>query len=224
MSWGFFLDLELAVPTAAWGAVQRTTSAELGSQWWGFEEVELEHAFGKAGFERMPFLQVFGFWIDGVSCVKQVSEDGRMTTIRLVALLDRSGDTQVAGTVAAMFEAASKVGGEGRIRLVNDGTYVGEDGVEVAILDGRLERSRIDGSNELAAELGAELEAYLSSGARPANKPAAKQPGKQPTGKPPRKHPVAKPAKKKPAAKPAKEKPAAKPARTPAAGKSSGRR
>ncbi len=228
MSWGYFLDLELTLPTADWDALQRTTAADLPKQWWGFAEADLEDTFGNAGFESAMFHKVFGFWTHGESCVKTVVEADNQTSVHLISHLDKGGDTQVAGTLAAMFEAASKVGGTGRIRLVNDGSYSGEDGVEVTIVDGRLVRSRIEGSNEIAEELGLavypefanELELARAPDTKPTTrksatrKPAAKQPGaKQPGAKQPgAKQPGAKqPAAKQPGAKqPAAKQPVAK--------------
>ena len=223
MSWGYFLDLELTLPTADWDALQRTTAADLPKQWWGFAEADLEDTFGNAGFESAMFHKVFGFWTHGESCVKTVVEADNQTSVHLISHLDKGGDTQVAGTLAAMFEAASKVGGTGRIRLVNDGSYSGEDGVEVTIVDGRLVRSRIEGSNEIAEELGLavypefanELELARAPDTKPTTrKPATRKPGaKQPAAKQPgAKQPGAKqPAAKQPAAKqPAAKQPVAK--------------
>jgi hypothetical protein len=230
MSWGYFLELNLTLPTVDWDTLQRITSAELSPQWWGFEEAGLEHTFGNAGFENAMFHKVFKFWTHGQSCVKEVVEDGDLTSVHLILHLDKSGDTQVAGTLAAMVEAAAKVGGTGRIRLVNDGSYSGEDGVEVAIDDGRLVRSKIDGSNEIADELGAavypemaeEIERYLSPEAKAPSTKAKKQPVAKKSKPNKAKQPAAKkkPAGKQPAAKkkPAgKKQPAAK--KTPAAKK-----
>lgn len=213
MSWGYFLEFELTVSTDDWATLEKVTGAGLSAQWWGFEDADLEHTFGNAGFENATFKKIWGYWTHGQSCMKAVVEAGGKTSVHLVAHLDKGGDTQVAGVVAAMFEEAAKLGGTGRIRLVNDGSYSGEDGVEVAIVDGRLVRSKVEGSNEIAEELGMavypgmaeEIEQYLSPQAKAREAATAKR--KKPATK------TKKPASKKAAAK----KPASK--KTPAAKK-----
>ncbi|MBS2017457.1 MAG: hypothetical protein JST00_31530 [Deltaproteobacteria bacterium] len=195
MSWGYFLDLELTVPTKTWSTLGKTTGASLPAGWWGFQEAALERYFGSQGFESVTAQKALGFFKNGKSCVKSIDDVGGEMVVRLVAHLDRGGDTQVAGPIAAMFDAAAKAGGTGRIRLVNDGTYSGEDGVEVAIVDGKLARSAVEGSNDLVEELGAALYPDLAEIVERYGSP---QPSPH-LATPPKRE--AKPAKTKPAAK-----------------------
>lgn len=142
--------------------------------------------------------KALGFFENGKSCVKSIDDVGGEMVVRLVAHLDRDGDTQVAGPIVAMFDAAAKAGGTGRIRLVNDGTYSGEDGVEVAIVDGKLARSAVEGSNDLVEELGAALYPDLAEviDVSPQPNPHLATPPKREA-----KSAKTKPAAKKPAAK-----------------------
>jgi hypothetical protein len=103
MSWGFFLDLDLTLPTAEWKRLQAITGSALPPRWWGFEESDLDERFGGVSFfDAMAFKKAFTFFHDGKSCVKRVEEAKGRTSVRLTAHLDRSGDTQVAKPIAAL--------------------------------------------------------------------------------------------------------------------------
>jgi hypothetical protein len=116
-----------------------------------------------------------------------VTEQSGVTSVRLIALLDRSGDTEVAKPVAALFDAAAKAGGSGHIQLVNDGSYRGDGGVCVTIDQGKLVRSRLADARPLCKALvsavygpmDALLDEYASPRARTLDgesKPSAKKP------------------------------------------------
>jgi hypothetical protein len=175
MSWGYFLDLELSVPTAAWKRLQAIEGRALPSGWWGFRGADLEKRFGAGPtFDNVTFKRALAFFKDGKSCSKHVSEANGRTTVRLTTLLDRGGDTQVARPIAAAFDAAAKDGGAGHIQLVNDGSAPGEPGVVIAIASGALVRERLvdaaDRREALSAavfpELRATIDQYTSPKAR----------------------------------------------------------
>ena len=154
MSWGFYLDLDLHLPTLEWRRLQSTTGSALPSGWWGFEDADLERRFGGGHlFADATFARVFSFWKHARSCSKLVTEQDGVTSVRLIAFLDRSGDTEVAKPVAALFDAAAKVGGVGHIQLVNDGSYSGEDGVCLTIDHGTLVRARLTDARPLSQAL-----------------------------------------------------------------------
>lgn len=158
MSWGFFLEATLTMKAAQWKSLARARPRDFVTPlgWWGFKDRELERRFIDAygdvsrGLTFAALVKRFGK--NGVGEVKVL---GGVAKVRILTLLDRSGDTDIARGVAALFEAA--VGAEGAVSLVNDGTYSGEDGVTVTRRDGRLVRSRVKDCNTLIDGLGAEL-------------------------------------------------------------------
>lgn len=195
MSWGYFLDLELSVPTQAWKQLQAIEGRALPAGWWGFAKAELEERFGAGpAFDAVTFKKVLGWFHDGQSSVKKIEETSGRTSIRLIALLDRGGDTQVARPIAAAFDAAAKVGGVGRIQLVNDGSYVGEPGVSVTIAEGTLSRERLSRDRGRADGLRAAIypelnvDAYVSAApARAVDRPTAREVPKKDAKKAPKK-------------------------------------
>lgn len=159
MSWGYFLDATLTLPNAAWKSISTKKTDEFPTKvgWWGLKDPELERRF----------VDMFGDCSKGWSLAKVVKAFGRgnsiatitsakgSTTIRIVELLDKDMDTDLARGVSALFEAAAPLGGEGTVSLVNDGTYVGEDGATVTLSKGKLSRKPLKGSQAIAEKLGA---------------------------------------------------------------------
>jgi hypothetical protein len=157
MSWGYFLDLNLTIPTAEWERVAQTKTSDhaIGAGWWGFKDKVLGEMFSASEFDDMTIGEVVALF-DRVESIGKVDVNGDTTTIRLCQLLDRGGEPSIAKSVAALVDA-SKDSANATLRLINDGSYSGEDGVEIVAADGQLSRSHVEGSNELAMKLGSEI-------------------------------------------------------------------
>jgi hypothetical protein len=169
MSWGFFLDFTLAVPTTEWKRFQTLTPEGLSTEWWGFKDPDLEHTFGSEEWDEVPFSRALKA-IENHEGHKTITETGGTTSVRVVVMLDYSGEPQMAKCYATVLEAALKVGGEGYALLVNDGAYAGEAGVRVSIDGEELVRERL---KEFDSE---ELAALAFGKATPATKAPAKKP------------------------------------------------
>ncbi len=196
MSWGYYLDLELSLPTAEWTRLQSTKGGVLPAKWWGFKNADLEDLYGGLDdYDDVTFKKVFTFWTDGKSAAKSVTESKGTTTVKLTVVIDRGGDTQVVKPVAAFFDAAAAVG-SGRIRLVNDGSASGENGVEVTIADGVLVRSKVV-DRELRDTLFARVYPDLAATVDKLTSRPAKKAAKKPSAKKPARKPVAKKSKKR---------------------------
>jgi hypothetical protein len=162
MGWGYFLDARLTLPGAAWLEISNKKTDDFPTPvgWWGMKDKELERRF----------VDMFGDTSKGLTFAKLVKlferkesigvvmpdEDGAVS-IRIVQLLSKDMDTDVARGVAALFEAAKGAGGEGHVSLANDGTYVGEDGVTVTLAKGKLSRKPIKDSWAYTEHLAMEL-------------------------------------------------------------------
>ncbi len=159
MGWGYFLDATLTLPNAAWKTIspKKTDAFPTKVGWWGLKDPELERRFVdmfgdcSKGWSLAKVVKTFG---QGESIATITSAKGS-TTIRIVDLLSKDMDTDLARGVSALFEAAAPLGGEGSVSLVNDGTYVGEDGATVTLSKGKLSRKRLKDSWALAEKLGA---------------------------------------------------------------------
>lgn len=164
MSWGYFLDVELELPTAEWQRLVNQTPISVGlpDGWWGFQDPTLDRYFSGPEGDGLAIGEAVGMFPDGES-IARVEHDGGRTRVRIVAHLDRSGDTAVAKPFAALLEGA-RGSARGYVALVNDGTYDGEDGVRVDARDGALHRSRITDSNALVEELGMQIYGDLDDG------------------------------------------------------------
>jgi hypothetical protein len=162
MGWGYFLDARLTLPGAAWLEIsnKKTEAFPTPLGWWGLKDKELERRFvdmfgdTSKGLTFAELVKSFA----GKESIGVVSpdEDGAVS-IRIVRLLSKDMDTDVARGVAALFEAAKGAGGEGHVSLANDGTYVGEDGVTVTLAKGKLSRKAIKDSWAYTEHLAMEL-------------------------------------------------------------------
>ena len=233
MSWGYFLDLNLTLPTDEWTRLAQTKTSDhaVTSAWWGFREAELGDMFSAADFDDMTLGDAVALFARAES-VGNVINTGEETTIRLAQLIDRGGDPSIAKPIAALVDA-SKASARGVLRMINDGTYSGEDGIEIEAKDGDLARKPLNGWQKYAMQVGAEIyggalgddfdfgEAFGEEDGDGESAPAAKEPPKRATAKKPAaKKPATKAAAKKPAAKKPAAKKAAKPvAKKPAAKK-----
>jgi len=162
VSWGFFLDARLTVPARAWKTLQRERPERFPTPvgWWGLKDRELERRFIDSCGDVSRHL-TFGKLVDRFARMQgskgEVTTRGATTTVRVLTVLDRSGDTDLARGIAALFAAAAPLGGQGAVSLINDGTYVGEDGATVTLKAGAWSRERIDDCWELTEPLAAEL-------------------------------------------------------------------
>lgn len=157
MSWGFFLDLDLTLPTSEWArlAPTKTSDHRIAAGWWGFQDPSLGKMFTAADFDDTKLGEAVELF-NRAESIGTVTEAGGETTLRLCQLLDRGGDPSIAKCIAALVDA-SKASARGRLRLVNDGTYSGEGGVEIIVADGRLARASVEDSFVIVLQLGAEV-------------------------------------------------------------------
>ena len=176
MGWGYFLDATLTLPDAGWKTISKQKTDDFPTKvgWWALKDAQLERRF----------VDLFGDCSKGLTLAKLVKRFDRehsigtvssakgSTTIRIVDLLSSDMDTDVARGVAALFEAAAPLGGEGSVSLVNDGTYVGENGVTVTLAKKKWSRKPLKDSWPLAEKLGA---AMFGDEEAPAPKPAKKK-------------------------------------------------
>lgn len=218
MSWGFFVDLDLTLPTKEWERLKKTRTGDhaVSPGWWGLKERELESMFLRSDLDDLKLGKLLDWFANG-SSIRQVSEQAGSTHVRLLTLLDRSGDPHIAKTIAALVEGA-RASGKGRVRLINDGTYSGEDGVLVRLEAGEIVRARVADSNPIAEKLGAELFEGASvapaevTDSAPAKAKAPSKTGAKPPAEPAKPTKATKPTKAaKPAAEPAKAVTPAKP-------------
>ncbi len=111
--------------------------------------------FTAADFDDMTIGEAVALFAQSES-IGKVSAAGDATTLRMCRLLDRGGDPSIAKPIAALVEAAKSTA-RGTLRLVNDGTYSGEDGVEITVAGGVLSRTALEDCLELVTELGTEI-------------------------------------------------------------------
>jgi hypothetical protein len=159
MSWGYFADLRLSLPTSAWESLQsrKPLDFRLEKGWSGLEDASLETSFGRPNTGAEDFANVLAWdCYEGPEAVKQVETNGDGTTVRVCLLLDKSL-LDLAFPLASLFEAARASGGSGTLRLVNDGTYSGEDGVELELQDGAIAKKKLENCWEINERLANEI-------------------------------------------------------------------
>lgn len=217
MSWGFFIDLDLTLPTARWRQLATTTAADhaVSPGWFGLKDRELEETYLDSEFDDTKLAEALTFF-EGEGSLCEVHEGNGTTILRVCQLVDRGSDTGIVKPIAAIFEGAKDVA-TGHIQLVNDGSYSGEDGAILTALNGTVTRKRLKDCNPIVAKLAAatfgdldELMATFSPNAPTKRKPAAKVAKKSAKKSTAKKSATKKPATKKPAKKSAKKQPAAK--------------
>jgi adenylate kinase len=188
MGWGYFLDARLHLPATAWAELSEKKTSDFATPvgWWGMKDKELERRFVDM-FGDVSKGWTFGKLVKHFAGKESIGvvtpdEDGAVA-VRIVRLLSKDMDTDVARGVAAMFEAAKAYPADGHVSLANDGTYVGENGVTVTLAKGKLTRKAIkDGwayTEHLAMELFGEdifedLEEEMPKKAAKASKKVAK--------------------------------------------------
>jgi hypothetical protein len=166
MSWGYFVDLKLTMPSAAWKKVsdQKAGASKLVAGWSGLDDAGLEKSLGRPFSEGDTLIKVLkGKAYHGTETVHHVDEDDGVTTVRICLLLDKS-TLELAYPLATLLFAARDTGvAKGALRLVNDGTAPGEDGVEIALAKKKLTKTKIEDQAAIAEGLIADLYGDLVS-------------------------------------------------------------
>ncbi len=161
MGWGYFLDAHLELPTETWSqlAAKKTDEFPTSVGWWAMKDPVLERRFvdmfGDTS-KGMTFAKLVKYFA-GRESIGTVTTEGGRATVRIVTLLSKDMDTDIARGVAALFEAARDARGAGHVSLANDGTYVGEDGVTVTLANGKLTRKAIKDSWAHTEQLAREI-------------------------------------------------------------------
>lgn len=159
MSWGFFADLRLSLPDDTWELLRdrKPAAIRLEPGWSGLQDVELEAAFGAPNTSDETFAKVLRWkCYTGDQAISSVTSSENRTDLRVALLLDKS-QLDLAFPLAALLSAARESGGEGSLKLVNDGTYGGEDGVELTLSDGVIAAAAVEDCWKIVATLGAEV-------------------------------------------------------------------
>jgi hypothetical protein len=113
VSWGYFADLDISLPTEAWAQrrTRKPTEIALAAGWSGLRDKGLEAAFGRPNTREETFAKVVGW-----ACYKsgdalhRIEREGERTRIRLCLLCDKSL-LDLAYPLATLFEAARAEGG-----------------------------------------------------------------------------------------------------------------
>jgi hypothetical protein len=166
MSWGYFVDLKLTMPAAAWKKVseQKAGASKLAAGWSGLDDAGLEESFGQPFSEGDTLTKVLkGAAYHGPETVHHVDEHDGVTSVRICLLLDKS-TLELAYPLAALLHAARDTGvAKGALRLVNDGTAPGEDGVEIALVKNKLTKTKVEDQGAIAEEIVGDLYGDLVS-------------------------------------------------------------
>ncbi len=183
MGWGYFLDARLHLPATAWAELSEKKTSDFATPvgWWGMKDKELERRFVDM-FGDVSKGLTFGKLVKHFSGKQSIGvvtpDEDHAVAVRIVTLLSKDMDTDVARGVAAMFEAAKAYPADGHVSLANDGTYVGEDGVTVTLAKGKLSRKAIKDSWAYTEHLAMELfgdEEFLDEAEEAPTKKASKK-------------------------------------------------
>jgi hypothetical protein len=159
MSWGYFADLQLSLDTKAWEKLcaQKPADVVLEAGWSGFDDDGLEKAFSRPFGARDTFARLLATpAFNGRETVNRAVTRGATTSVRICIMLDKSS-LELAYPLATLFEAARASPAQGKFRLVNDGTYVGENGVALTLSGGKIIKETITDTEELVTSLAGEL-------------------------------------------------------------------
>ena len=165
MSWGYFVDLRLTLPSDDWTALARRAPRDcpvpaswparsafakaFRSEYWQ----GLDVPFQKIAFAKAPLWKLLRG--DALRSVRP-TEDERVD-VRLLVLLDKSLLDGAAVIAALFFGAAQQARATGRLAVVNDGTGPGEDGWCFTLARGKVKAAKIEDAGEFGAELAALL-------------------------------------------------------------------
>jgi hypothetical protein len=184
MSWGYFVDLKLTLKTTAWKKLRDAKPGDTALEpgWSGLEEPSLEKAFGRPWSEDESFVKILkGRAYHGEDTVLHIDEREGMTAVRICLMLDKSTLEQAYPLAALLY--AARDAGSGSLRIVNDGTAAGEEGVEITLAKKKITKTAIEDSFVIAEELMAELYGDLVSN-RLKSKSSRRVPINPFTGKP----------------------------------------
>jgi hypothetical protein len=185
MSWGYFADLRLTLATRAWKELLALKPHEVAlvEGWSGLKDRELERSFARPisrGAETLASVLKLRAYRPPAA-LQAIETKGEQTRVRLLTLLDKSL-LDLAQPLAASLTAAQAVGARGTLTLVNDGTYSGEDGVELVLDEQGITSGLIEDCWPLVDELGDLLFQRTTTN----KKTKKKAPKKAPKKKPPR--------------------------------------
>jgi HEAT repeat protein len=160
MSWAYFADLHLTVSTPSWTRLAERKPSEISLKpgWSALSDKALEEALGAPSTKQGTFAQALANEsYRGPNTVHRIVQKGAKTTVRVCLLLDKSV-LDLAYPLATLLEAArDDASAKGTLRLVNDGTYSGEEGAELTLAKGRLARKRIENASLLVEDLTEEI-------------------------------------------------------------------
>jgi hypothetical protein len=178
------MDVRFTVADELWASILRWRPARLLLRpgWSKLKDRQLEAAFIRPVAGDETFAEVLRWTCyrpPRAVSVEHVEAGKRL--LRLCTLLDRS-QLELAQPLIALFGAVAQAGGDGGLRLINDGTHAGELGFALALTRGEVKARRLRPDiDDDAARLGEELVA-LELGTPP---PARTRIGKNPfTGEP----------------------------------------
>lgn len=161
MSWGYLLDLRCTLSARAWAALQQKRPADfpLADDWSAMRDSSLREYFappsGKGAAETFAeVLEWPAFTSD--ECLRDEKKSGAKVQLRVALALDRS-QLELVGYLGALLAAVQAARGEGKLALINDGTYVGEDGHELVVRDGKRTRRAFRNYESRRDKLVAEL-------------------------------------------------------------------
>lgn len=157
MSWGYFAELDLRLPSTALATLKKARPADvpLPAGWSGLNDRGLEGAFGRRTVKNESFADTLG-WYRREGSRHREQASGDHTALRVLTMLEKS-ILDEAFPLVTLFFAAREHGGEGTLRLVNDGTSGGEFGVELTLANGAITSRPIEDDWDLVGRLGEEL-------------------------------------------------------------------
>jgi hypothetical protein len=166
MSWGYIVDLKLTLPSAAWKALRKRRACDvcIAPGWSKLADKRLEARFADGWGERATFdTMLRDKAYRGADTIRRLEETSSTATIRVCVLCDKS-TLDWAYPLVALLHAARDARAMGTLRIVNDGTAPGEDGVVLTLAKGKLKATRAFDREAICEEVFAELRS-----ARPAS-------------------------------------------------------
>ncbi|MBX3273689.1 MAG: hypothetical protein KF729_25720 [Sandaracinaceae bacterium] len=158
MSWGYIADFRLTVDSAAWTRLSRLRPSEvtLRAGWSGLRDRALEEAFGRPTGRDETFAELLEWPAYHRESVHEVALDGPTATVRVCLVLEKS-QLELCQPLATLLHAAKREPATGALRLVNDGTYDGEDGVHLSLSEGEVRKTKLRHHAAALEELSTEL-------------------------------------------------------------------
>ena len=167
MSWGYFVDLNLTLPQAAWKKLsnRKLGALKLKAGWSGLDDAALEKSLSRPFSETDTVAKVLkGKAYHRTDGVYRIEDSDGTTSVRVCILLDKSLLELAYPLAGLLYAAAETAAAKGSLRIVNDGTAPGEDGSIVSLAKKKLTKTKIDDREAIAEELMADLYGDLVSG------------------------------------------------------------